>query len=415
MASTGIVYSVMMHRRRFLHVVTTTIALSFVLVCGGCFCEAQQHHDGVKTWHRERRLDTIVTATLETSINITATEQPKAVEPVTSEPKPTGETQGTQVIATNDESNKGSIPPKETVKDPCATSNSCEECKTLASTLTKEGYTCLWEKESCRQLDLNTNNNNNDMCAASESQLNDSESSSMGTGGVLVGMVVIVLVAVGLVLLRWKLMGASTESVAKDFGNIFNPSMKKKASLGRMSETVPLANAATDDDEEWGWEDSTAGGGDVELSNASLRGKDDDEDLIKALAMEKSTPIPKFAIPPRKHVSDSPSTRLSKNRPPPSPPSFPLADPSIMPMQMQITSLGQQAAKPNRTARPKKASPEDDLFASMGLASKPTFAKPSAAKSSASASSWKNPTMAESVDSGEHWDDDGDLDDLLND
>ena len=163
--------------------------------------------------------------------------------------------------------------------------------------------------------------------------------------------------------------------------------------------SVPLANATTDDDEEWGWEDSSAGAAEIELGiTASSRGKDDD-DLNKALAMDKKPHIPKFAVPPTKTTSG-----ISTNT---------AAAPVQMPMQ--ITSLGNKPT--TRTVQKQnKSKKDDDLFASMGLAAKPTFAKqvPVTPSASGGATSWKNEATLESS-ADERWDDDGDLDDLLND
>jgi hypothetical protein len=163
--------------------------------------------------------------------------------------------------------------------------------------------------------------------------------------------------------------------------------------------SVPLANATTDDDEEWGWEDSSAGAAEIELGITSSSRKNDDDDLNKALAMEKKPRIPKFAVPPTKKTSGISVA----------------AAPVQMPMQ--ITSLGNKP--PTRTVqKPNKPRTNDDLFASMGLSSKPTFAKqvPVTASSAAvvATSSWKNPSSPE-PSTDERWDDDGDLDDLLND
>ena len=169
--------------------------------------------------------------------------------------------------------------------------------------------------------------------------------------------------------------------------------------------SVPLANATTDDDEEWGWEDSSAGVAEIELGITSLsRGKndDDDDDLNKALAMEKKPHIPTFAAPSTKTASGISTTTAPAVVP--------------VPLTMQITSLGNKP--PTRTVqKPVKSRKDDDLFASMGLAAKPTFAKqvpvtPSSA--AVVATSWKNEAVPE-PSADERWDDDGDLDDLLND
>jgi hypothetical protein len=100
----------------------------------------------------------------------------------------------------------------------------------------------------------------------------------------------------------------------------------------------------------------------------------------------------------------------------------------------RITSLG---AKKKTTVTPKKAAPppaEDDIFTSMGLAAKPTFhhtSSPAASQTPAMGSRWNtttttatpmmmaptvSATATDSFDAGDdNWDDDGDLDDLLDD
>jgi hypothetical protein len=188
--------------------------------------------------------------------------------------------------------------------------------------------------------------------------------------------------------------------------------------------SIPLASA-TDDDEEWGWEDSSAGGGDVELmgSFSSARVKDD-EALNEALAIQKRQPPSKISMSPPPTKSNSAgagSHRISSvhHSSAPSPP----------PMPLHITSLGQKTVnsikKPPVRAVKKK---DDDLFASMGLSSKPTFAPKqptgvvlgskqsmmSQSVTSSSTSSWRN-AATEADQATVQWDDDGDLDDLLED
>lgn len=207
--------------------------------------------------------------------------------------------------------------------------------------------------------------------------------------------------------------------------------------------SIPLASA-TDDDEEWGWEDSSAGGGDVELmgSFSSARVKDDDA-LNEALAIEKKQPAPKFVMSPppmrsniagggaggnRKASSSPRVTARPAAAPPPasSPPPVHHAS-APPPMAMQITSLGQKITNNNGSKKPPARAVkknDDDLFASMGLSSKPTFAPKQPAgilgskqsmmsSTSSSTSSWRNASVE--ADEAAKWDDDGDLDDLLND
>lgn len=95
----------------------------------------------------------------------------------------------------------------------------------------------------------------------------------------------------------------------------------------------------------------------------------------------------------------------------------------------QITSLG-PIAKPQKTIAPPPQKEEEDIFASMGFSS--SFNKTSTAPKSAAPKSWNNPPSTSSgqksnsiapttsmlaaderSDSGSLWDDDDDLDDLL--
>lgn len=171
------------------------------------------------------------------------------------------------------------------------------------------------------------------------------------------------------------------------------------------SRSVPLAGAtAADDDEEWGWEDSSAGGeGDIEMSS-----KKDDEDLTMAFAMTRPKASPSVTRP----TIRTPPTSFS----PKAPVAYSPTPAATSTMPMQITSLGiKKTSTVAAKKKPvKKKTPDDDLFASMGFSAKPTFQhappKPAAAPVS-------NTSSLAAVDMGgdADWDDDGDLDDLLND
>ena len=87
-----------------------------------------------------------------------------------------------------------------------------------------------------------------------------------------------------------------------------------------------------------------------------------------------------------------------------------------------ITSLSLSKPKVAAAAKPKEIkNDEDDIFASMGLASTPSRGNiQMAVKAPVSApvtSSWKSENLAVTesadVDAGSDWGDDGDLDDLL--
>jgi len=179
------------------------------------------------------------------------------------------------------------------------------------------------------------------------------------------------------------------------------------------SETVPLAS--TDDDEEWGWEDNSQrqSGGDVELTGT----KKEDDDLTRAFAMQ-STSLPRniSSQAPKINKRSSPIvSRTNKKAPPLS--NFPsttntTTKPSMP--SLKITSLGKSSGVPKKPMKKKAA--DDDLFASMGLAAKPVFSqnKPKV-ESKSSVTRSKLSTLAAADLGNADWDDDGDLDDLLND
>lgn len=252
-----------------------------------------------------------------------------------------------------------------------------------------------------------------------------------------------------------------------------------------LSSFLSSSAANEQDDEEWGWGDDDEDHGDVELAS-SMR---DDNSVHKRRstshdslpsggtpaqtmpAYKKSSPrvntqvkshiptdhqhhIPKLPkVAAHAPISSSstgmslkpkPGMALSSPAPvPPAPASAPPTNNNIAGFgQMQglaITSLGPKRTAP--AAAPKKAvapapSPEDDIFASMGLAAKPKFVhapaappKP-AATTTMSSSRWNNapapaaPVASKLISSGnsldgggddDNWDDDGDLDDLLDD
>jgi len=149
---------------------------------------------------------------------------------------------------------------------------------------------------------------------------------------------------------------------------------------------------------------------------------DEEEDPLPAPTI--STPVPKSAPAP-------PVIPFQKKSPPMAPKSTPFTVEEMLKEQSKnsfapaITSLSQPkpSAKPQPRAPAKKQKEEDDYFASMGLSSIPTKApapvrKAPAAPATATASSWKNESFAASAsmdtnDAGSDWDDDGDLDDLL--
>jgi len=251
-------------------------------------------------------------------------------------------------------------------------------------------------------------------------------------------------------------------------------------------------------DEEWGWGDDEDDGGDVELSISS---KDDNsvhkrrtssnESLTKqpSQASSKTSSMSSYRKTSPRITSQVKSHTLSEqqhipklpNKAPPAGPGMSLSKPSVPTggvvrsssaskpkagmapsaqgaapvapspatapvttdynnMQgLKISSLGPKISKPATPAKPPAPapSPEDDIFASMGLSAKPTFShapapppKPMATTSSrwgattvapAAAASTFLSTTGASFGTGDgdgdddNWDDDGDLDDLLDD
>lgn len=84
-----------------------------------------------------------------------------------------------------------------------------------------------------------------------------------------------------------------------------------------------------------------------------------------------------------------------------------------------IASLGTRQQARRKPAAPKPKPQQDDIFASMGLAAKPTFSHPASAGRTTQAATTPSALAAAAeemdVDPGAEWDDDGDLDDLLDD
>lgn len=229
-----------------------------------------------------------------------------------------------------------------------------------------------------------------------------------------------------------------------------------------------------ENDEEWGWGDDDGDtGGDVELASSF---KDDNSvhkrrtSSNESLTANKTSPMfhkksPHSAIQPKTHTpSDHHIPKLPKAVPPapvsggsglslkakpaapmpamslPTPTTVPSAPSSTNSADfshlqgMTITSLGPKRAVPSAPAKkPPAPSPDDDIFASMGLAAKPTFSHapaPATIPTAVSSSRWNAPVSAPApapaqklvvassslgVDDVANWDDDGDLDDLLDD
>ena len=223
------------------------------------------------------------------------------------------------------------------------------------------------------------------------------------------------------------------------------------------------AELETDDWDDWG----EGSGGDVEMQppfrddnsltrrTSSDKSVDDDDDFGWGGSSSTSAPqiVPKRSprtTPPKWQDTEKRSSPpvskpplSSTGRMPTAPRSAPTGlslSSESTPPQAKITSLGKKIQK----LPPKKAPPkQDDIFASMGLSSKPKFTpapKPTTAAprsvSATGGSRWAQTTTATtmgattatnfgaaelkataSMDDGDNdnWDDDGDLDDLLDD
>lgn len=90
------------------------------------------------------------------------------------------------------------------------------------------------------------------------------------------------------------------------------------------------------------------------------------------------------------------------------------------PRPTAITSLGTRQASAKKKPEPKPKPQEDDIFASMGLAAKPTFTSPAGRITRTPATAPASSGLAEAAaevneDPGADWGDDSDLDDLLDD
>eukprot|EP00980_Cylindrotheca_fusiformis_P030242 scaffold24593_cov176-Cylindrotheca_fusiformis.AAC.5 len=230
------------------------------------------------------------------------------------------------------------------------------------------------------------------------------------------------------------------------------------------------ASPGEESDEEWGWGDGNANSGNVELSVSGISGSYRDEVVHKRHTSfdNKESPGSSYTTaaptsgglslssgrsssggqsPQAKLVlsgksSPQPIKKAAVNAPRSAPATTPMSasNPSMssnaMPIPQRITSLGKRIPKP--PPKPKAAAPpqEDDIFASMGLSSKPKFSKPTPGvvkpSTAPSASRWAAPSSAPaptttttvnalsaglSTDQGsdDDWGDDDDLNDLLDD
>eukprot|EP00594_Rhizosolenia_setigera_P012437 CAMPEP_0178963366 /NCGR_PEP_ID=MMETSP0789-20121207/14976_1 /TAXON_ID=3005 /ORGANISM="Rhizosolenia setigera, Strain CCMP 1694" /LENGTH=472 /DNA_ID=CAMNT_0020647811 /DNA_START=68 /DNA_END=1486 /DNA_ORIENTATION=- len=209
-----------------------------------------------------------------------------------------------------------------------------------------------------------------------------------------------------------------------------------------QQETVPLSHAR---EEEWGWEED-------EFENSSPSPKNttsaDDDDLQMALAMSLSEQNQQTQTQSYSSSIPADTPKLMDT----STPAF--AQPKTMPKSSIISGVTKSTQKNNivktssiKNNKPKRNNNEvDDIFASMGLSAKPTFnnnnststtSKPTVSSktfaspkpgtnsigisattkntTSINKSSFLQSDEESSLGSNSNWDDDEDLDDLLND
>ena len=169
---------------------------------------------------------------------------------------------------------------------------------------------------------------------------------------------------------------------------------------------------------------------------------DDDEPSVPVSATP--APIPSVSPPKQKHVAPAVKPKKSPPLAPKSAPKDPPTVEELLAEQLKnshapaITSFSKP--KPTTPAKPraravaaKKKDEEEDIFASMGLSTVPkkstSFPRPSAATAAVAAStaapkektetpsSWNRSSLEvlDGSDAGSNWDNDEDLDDLLDD
>lgn len=377
-----------------------------------------------------------------------------------------------------------------TKEDPCSVATSCESCQAKAKALFDESSedTCAFrtgqdDRASCQTVKKSSLGQGElDPCTATTATTGaDKETSTPQTSkdnqslvyrdqdeslsGATFGVVFLLLFVCAAykckdkVLSQLNTAGGSTAKTAK----YHEVSMEEE------------------NDEEWGWGDDDGGtGGDVELATSF---KDDNsvhkrrQTSNESLSATKTSPMfqkksPHPAIQPKTHIPTEHHIPKLPKAVPPAPvsgsgmslkskttsaspmsgvthstaagPGFSLSAPTTVPSApsstnstdfghlqgMAITSLGpKRAVQSTPVKKAPTPSPDDDIFASMGLAAKPTFSNtpaPATIPTAVTSTRWNAPVSASPAPlavtgtsfGGEDvatWDDDGDLDDLLDD
>jgi hypothetical protein len=189
---------------------------------------------------------------------------------------------------------------------------------------------------------------------------------------------------------------------------------------------APLAKSSSNDDEEWGWEDSSQGGDDIQIELASTK-KDDDQDLTMAFSITGK----RTSIQPQPATSDpvfhrtshitSTTSAITTSSQISNPTVVTVVPASTYPHTTPITSLETTPVVATKKKTTANSTQSDDVFTSMGLASTPSFTSSTTSKSAvmpkASTNASKKSSSLSAIDLGldSNWEDDGDLDDLLDD
>jgi len=340
----------------------------------------------------------------------------------------------------NEITDPNDFPTVETTKEgSCSTAKTCGECLENARVnydSSRQEYACAWT---------------NGVCSFTTQREQFLEGCDVGStkatgggegGGIIqkaVGFLFFMGVLAGLFALKKRtfLGGAEKEDEI----------MSSSSSSDRFrNESVPLSTR----EDEWGWEDGDNDNGDLEMAR-----RQEEDQLSMALALsisqnqnqsgeglnsEYSSPSTGRSNTPRT-APDVDDSSWAESVPSPVPPPVVPKPKSTPPLSKKKTTRNATSptissfnktpiTKLNVTKKKKKTDDkpkEEDIFATMGLSAIPTFDKPktvplaSKSSSSWSATATKNSSVASASDGLDddsndgNWEDDDDLDDLLDD